>query len=60
MFALSWAASGTVRFAASVGVDARRSATSSKSGRSFSCPIAETIGVVAAAAALTNASSLKT
>ena len=45
--------SGTTRFAASVGVDARRSATSSSSGRSASWPIALTIGVCAAAAART-------
>ena len=51
--------SGTTRFAASVGVEARRSATSSSSGRSFSCPIALTTGVVAAATARSSRSSLK-
>ena len=53
------ATSGTTRFAASVGVEARRSATSSRIGRSASCPIAETIGVLAAAAVRTSPSSLK-
>ena len=40
----SSATSGTTRFAASVGVEARRSATSSSSGRSASCPIARDDG----------------
>ncbi len=57
--ASSSATSGTTRFAASVGVDARRSATSSSSGRSASCPIALTTGVWQAAAVRTSASSLK-
>ncbi|SIH62182.1 Uncharacterised protein [Mycobacteroides abscessus subsp. abscessus] len=45
-----------MRFAASVGVEARRSATSSRIGRSASCPIAETTGVVAFETARTSAS----
>ncbi len=49
----SSATSGTTRLAASVGVEARRSATSSSSGRSFSCPIALTSGVTHAAAVRT-------
>ncbi|OUD86762.1 hypothetical protein BC477_02115 [Clavibacter michiganensis subsp. michiganensis] len=52
--------SGTTRLAASVGVDARRSATSSSSGRSASCPMALTSGVRHAAAVRTSFSSLKT
>ena len=51
--------SGTTRLAASVGVEARTSATSSSSGRSFSWPMALTTGVVAAATARTRRSSLK-
>ena len=50
---------GTTRFAASVGVEARRSATSSSSGWSFSWPIALTTGVDAAATARSSRSSLK-
>ena len=41
----SAASSGTTRFAASVGVDARRSATKSRIGTSGSCPIALITGV---------------
>ena len=44
----SSARSGTIRFAASVGVDAARSATRSSNGRSVSWPIALTTGVSAA------------
>ena len=44
----SSATSGTTRLAASVGVEARRSATRSSSGLSGSWPIAETTGVRAA------------
>ena len=51
--------SGTTRLAASVGVDALRSDTSSMIGLSFSWPIAEMTGVSQAATALTSASSLK-
>ena len=57
--ASSSATSGTTRFAASVGVDARRSATSSSSGRSASWPMALTRGVTQAAAVRTSVSSLK-
>ena len=49
--------SGTTFFAASVGVDARRSATRSSSVQSSSWPIAEIRGVWAAAAARTTPSS---
>ena len=49
--------SGTTFFAASVGVEARRSATRSSSGVSGSCPIAETTGVRHAATARTSCSS---
>ncbi|OLT10460.1 hypothetical protein BJF77_08550 [Kocuria sp. CNJ-770] len=51
--------SGTIRLPASVGVEARRSATQSSSGWSFSCPMALTTGVRAAATARIRASSLK-
>lgn len=51
--------SGTTFFAASVGVEARRSATRSSSGESGSCPIAETTGVRAAATVRTTSSSEK-
>ena len=50
-------ASGTTRFAASVGVAARTSATWSISGESGSCPIADTIGVRASTIARHSASS---
>ncbi len=50
---------GTTRFAASVGVDARRSATKSTSGASCSWPIALTTGVRQEATARTRASLLK-
>ncbi len=49
--------SGTTFLAASVGVEARRSATRSSSGESGSWPIAETTGVRHAATVLTNCSS---
>ena len=52
--------SGTTRFAASVGVEALRSAASSVKGLSFSCPIALTIGVLQFATARTTFSSEKT
>ena len=55
--ASSWAASMTTRFAASVGVAARRSATLSSTGLSGSCPMADTTGVPAAATARCSASS---
>ena len=48
-----------MRLAASVGVEARTSATRSNSGESFSCPIALTIGVSHEAARRTSDSSLK-
>ena len=51
--------SGTIRLPASVGVEARRSATQSSSGWSFSCPMALTTGVRAAATARIRDSSLK-
>ena len=51
-------ASGTAIFAASVGVDARRSATRSRIGLSGSCPIALITGVLAAPTARTKPSSL--
>ena len=49
--------SGTTFFAASVGVEARRSAARSISVQSSSCPMAETIGVSHPAVARTTASS---
>ena len=49
--------SGTIFLAASVGVEARRSATRSSSGASGSCPIADTTGVRQAATARTSSSS---
>ena len=57
--ASSSATSGTMRFAASVGVDARKSATRSRIGLSPSCPIAETTGFFAFATARTSLSSEK-
>ena len=45
IFLLSSTTSGTTRLAASVGVEALRSATSSMIGLSFSCPIADMTGV---------------
>ena len=51
--------SGTIRLAASVGVEARRSATKSSRGVSTSWPMALTTGVTALATALTRASLLK-
>ena len=51
--------SGTTRLAASVGVEARRSAARSISVQSSSCPTAETIGVTQAAVARTTPSSEK-
>ena len=51
--------SGTTFFAASVGVEARRSAAKSMSVQSSSCPIAETIGLRHAAVARTTFSSEK-
>ncbi len=56
--ASSSAMSGTTRLAASVGVEARRSATSSSRGRSASCPIALTTGVRHSATARISRSSL--
>ena len=55
----SAARSGTIRFAASVGVEARKSATKSNRGASSSWPTAETSGVRAAKAARTTDSSEK-
>ena len=57
--ARSSATEGTTRFAASVGVAARRSATLSSTGLSGSWPMAETTGVPAAATARCSASSEK-
>ena len=57
MRSVSSAMSGTTRLAASVGVDARRSATRSSSGWSGSCPIAETTGVRVAKTARISPSS---
>ena len=56
--ASSSATSGTIRLAASVGVEARRSATSSRMGRSASWPMALTTGVTAAATARISSSLL--
>ena len=53
----SSATSGTMRLPASVGVEARTSATASTMGESASCPIADTTGVWAAATARTSDSS---
>ena len=55
-FIPSSATSGTILLAASVGVEARISATSSRMGRSASCPMAETTGVRASETARTMAS----
>ncbi|CAB4839181.1 unannotated protein [freshwater metagenome] len=58
IISISSAISGTIFLAASVGVDARKSATRSRSGESFSWPMALTIGVVHDAAKRTKPSSL--
>ena len=55
--ASSWETSGTISLAASVGVEARTSATRSSSGLSGSWPIADTTGVRALATARISPSS---